>query len=628
MDKAKDKSIGNPILRGHEDWYYLLFDHANDAIFVYQRTPEGYPGKMLDVNQAACEMLGYSREELLKLTMFDITSPERHVNYDGFRKALDADKHIITQTVKTAKDGTNIYTELSSHLFDLDGIPTVLSIVRDITDRKKVEDELRDSQQRYFTLVNSAYDGISLHEMRAKGGPGKYIDVNDALCQRVGYTRRELLKLTPWDIVEKRGMSRISQLRDEIMLKKGIIFDITELSKDGTTRPVEVTARLLELKGKYYVLSISRDMTERKLVEDELRDSEERYRMLFNSGADALMVHEMNMTDHYGKFVEVNDNACRMLGYNREQLLNMGPMDLVAPDKKPQQIAPRHHILQKDQPMFYETIFVAAGGKRFPVEIRAHGFDYKGRTLVVAVIRDISERKEAENSLREAQEKLARSEKLAALGQMASGIAHDIGTPLTVVTNVVDYLKEQLTDADEIIKTQLERLDRQTNVVSSIAHDLLDFAKVRVPEREEVKITAVVQKAVELVHIPQNIAFTVEHEDDTCSIMADPDQMMRVFTNMITNAIKSMPNGGSLLVQTRRLDVQVQIAIMDTGVGIPAGNLDRIFEPLFTTRSKGGSIGIGLAICKSIVEAHDGVIEVESKQDIGTTFTIKLPCAA
>ena len=212
------------IIKRHEDWYYLLFDHANDAIFVYQRTPEGYPGKMLDLNQAACEMLGYLREELLKLTMFDITSPERHVNYEGFRKRLDRDKHIITETIKTAKDGTAIRTELSSHLFELDGIPTVLSIVRDITARKKVEDELKDSQQRYHALVNSAYDGISLHEMKAKGGPGKYIEVNDALCQRVGYTRRELLKLTPWDIVEKRGMSRISQLRDKILLKKGIIL--------------------------------------------------------------------------------------------------------------------------------------------------------------------------------------------------------------------------------------------------------------------------------------------------------------------------------------------------------------------------------------------------------------------
>ncbi|MFC1951160.1 PAS domain S-box protein, partial [Chloroflexota bacterium] len=585
------------VIKSHDDWYHMLFEHANDANFVYRRTPDGYPGKMLDVNQAACEMLGYSREELLDLTMLDITSAERYANYPAFKDKLDSEGHVVTETLKLTKDGRKIPAELSAHLFELDGKPTVLSIIRDITIRKKAEDALRESEQRYYTLLNSAYDAVSLHELNPKGRPGKYIEVNDALCNRVGYTRQELLKLTPWDIVERRRLSRIESLRDEILLKKGIVFDVTELAKDGKKTPVEITARLLELKGKKCILSVSRDVTERKRIEEELRESEERYRMLFNSSNDAVLVHYMDTLGNYSNYISVNDVACRMFGYSRKQLLSMKPIDLVAPEKMNSLDSKHTRMISKEKHAVFETVLASSDGRNIPVEVSSHGFNYKGRHLVIAVIRDITERRQAENLLLEAQEKLARNEKLAALGQLASGIAHDMGTPLTVIANVADYLRETLGETDEIVKTQLDRLERQANIANHIASDLLDFAKVREPEREEINVATIVQKARELVHIPRNIEVIIEHQDDGCSITADSNQMIRVLTNIIGNAVLAMPDGGSLQIRTGVLDDKVHIEITDTGVGISADNLKRIFEPLFTTRSKQGSIGIGLAIC-------------------------------
>jgi PAS domain S-box-containing protein len=737
-------------LRENEEQYRMLFNSSNDAVLVHFMESDGTYGNYIEVNDVACNMFGYSREQLLRMAPKDLVAPEKRANLAAKQAGIIlGDTQRVIESLLLCADGTKLAVEVSSHTFSykqrylviavarditkrrraqkeilklshavgqsFDGIAIndktrkiiyanetyasmhgytqkelrkfgfknllwndgedkwkliralvvkedswsgevnhvrkdgtvfpvyisatrlkddngdqvgVLSICRDITERKKTEDELVSSQQRYYTLLNSAYDGVSLHEMNDRGRPGMYVEVNDAFCQRIGYTRKELLNLTPWDVVVRRGASRIKQLRDELLAKKGIVFDVTELAKDGTTRPVEVTARLLELKGKNYVLSISRDVTERKRIEGELRENEERYRMLFNSSNDAVMVHHMDAQGNYGNYIEANDEACRMFGYTRKQLLNLRPRDLVAPERVNTLDAKHTRVLAKDKHTVFETALQARDGVTIPVEVSSHGFDYKGRHLVIAVIRDITERKRTESQLAEAQEKLTRNEKLAALGQLASGIAHDMGTPLTVIANVVDYLRETLVDLDDITMTQLDRLERQANIANNIASDLLDFSKVREPEFSEMQIRNAVKEALYPLAIPESIVLELEIDQVLPKVLIDSDQMARVFSNIVKNAYLSMPNGGKLQIRTRHDDKYVLTEIVDTGVGIPIYDMRKIFEPLFTTRSKQGSTGIGLAICKSIVEAHSGVIEVDSQEGVGTTFIIKLPIPA
>jgi len=626
-DITERKKVEDALIE-NEKRYRMLFNSSNDAVLVHHMEVQGKYGKYIEVNDEACQVFGYSREQLLDMGPRDLVAPERRANFDAkHTDVVPKDQQRVFESLVICSDGTIMPVEVSSHSFAYREKHLVIVVVRDITERKKVNDELRDSQQRYYTLLNSAYDAVSLHAMNTRGRPGKYVEVNDAFCQRVGYSRQELLKLTPWDLVERRGLTRIEQLRNDLLLNKGIVFDVTELSKDGKTTPVEITAKLLEFKDKKYVLSVSRDVTERKRIMEELRESEERYRMLFNSNNDAVLVHYMDGQGNYSNYIEVNDVACRMFGYSKEQILNMRPRDLVAPEKA-NSLDPKHtRMFSKEKHTVFETVLAASDGKNIPVEISSHGFNHNGRHLVIAVVRDVSERKQAEKQLLEAQEKLARNEKLAALGQLASGIAHDMGTPLTVIANVADFLRETLDNTDEIVKTQLDRLERQADIANHIASDLLDFAKVREPEFEEITVDLVVTETMGQVDIPDGISLAVEHQQGACAVSLDIDQMVRVVSNLIGNAILAMPDGGELMINTREDDGYILTEIRDTGFGISAYHLNKIFEPLFTTRAKEGSTGIGLAICKSIVEAHNGVIEVDSEEYKGTTFTIKLPCA-
>jgi len=364
------------------------------------------------------------------------------------------------------------------------------------------------------------------------------------------------------------------------------------------------------------------------------------YSTIFSKANVGIAIGQRKPDGTLDNFTQVNDELSKMLGYTRDELLQMTPHDLVPADRHA-----GYKPIKTGKTTDYETERLAKDGRRVSVELRSHVFKVDDVEYVLVVLKDISERKKMEEALRqhsvkleemvderthqltEAHKRLVRSEKLAAIGQMASGMAHDMGTPLTVITNVADYLKEVLDDADETVKTQLHRLEKQAQIANHIASDLLDFAKVRVPELEKITIDALLNEVLRQIDMPQNIVVTIEHQDDNCKVLIDFDQMVRVLSNIIGNAIQAMPDGGELEINTGEVGSHILVEIKDTGIGIPAYNLQKVFEPLFTTRSNQGSTGIGLAICQSIVEAHNGAIEVDSQEGLGTTFTIKLPCA-
>lgn len=237
----------------------------------------------------------------------------------------------------------------------------------------------------------------------------------------------------------------------------------------------------------------------------------------------------------------------------------------------------------------------------------------------------------ANEELREAQEQLIRSEKLAAIGKLAGGVGHELRNPLGAIKNAVYYIKGKLTNS-ELAKTEpriiefLGIVDDEISSSNKIIDDLLNFSRVSKPAVSPTKIRKVMEDALSYLAVPENVEVINELDGNLPEVEVDANQIRQVFANIATNAIQAMPEGGKLTIDARKGDKFLEVAISDTGGGISGDVIGKIFDPLFTTRAKG--IGLGLAVCKSIIERHGGAIEVESKVGKGTTFTVKLPLKA
>ena len=226
--------------------------------------------------------------------------------------------------------------------------------------------------------------------------------------------------------------------------------------------------------------------------------------------------------------------------------------------------------------------------------------------------------------LREAQEELIRKEQLAVLGHLAGGVSHELRNPLGVIKNAVYFLNMVLEESEPEVKEILEILDKEIVTSENIISGLLDFARPKPLSLQKVDINDVVQKVLSRITVPNEVKVLGQLNKALPSIEADLEQLTQVFNNIISNAIQAMPEGGQLVIKSEAPTPSwVTISIEDTGVGIPEENLEKIFEPLFTTKAKG--IGLGLAVTKTLVEEHGGSIEVQSEAGKGSTFTVKLP---
>jgi signal transduction histidine kinase len=235
---------------------------------------------------------------------------------------------------------------------------------------------------------------------------------------------------------------------------------------------------------------------------------------------------------------------------------------------------------------------------------------------------------ERTQALLETQERMIRQEKLAFLGQIAGSVSHELRNPLSAIKNAAYYLNIVLEDPNPEIREMIELLENEVNKTEHIISDLLEFTRTRPPEYQTLQITEVLQKTITSLQIPNTIEIKTQVDPEYQKIIADPNQINQVFSNLIENAVKAMPDGGKITIQTERNDQVLKkpaltIHITDTGIGIPNNNLEKIFEPLFTTRARG--IGLGLSIVRSIIEAHQGIIQVESQENVGSTFSVTLP---
>lgn len=249
----------------------------------------------------------------------------------------------------------------------------------------------------------------------------------------------------------------------------------------------------------------------------------------------------------------------------------------------------------------------------------------KEKELTLAEREEAKKLEKAYKELKEMQDRLIRSEKLAALGKLAGSVSHELRNPLGVIRNSVFFLRMKLGKLleDPKIKKHLDILDEEVNTSDRIITDTLTFGRIKEPQLAKSNINDAIKDSLARIEVPENIELSTQLKSDLPETLADSNQLQQVFSNIILNAVQAMPKGGKLTIASITINKSIIVEISDTGEGIPKENLDKIFEPLFSTRPKG--TGLGLSICQSIIEMHKGTIEVESELGKGTKFTVTLP---
>ena len=258
-------------------------------------------------------------------------------------------------------------------------------------------------------------------------------------------------------------------------------------------------------------------------------------------------------------------------------------------------------------------------GEEFPIEASISQFKKGGQRLFTVILRDITERKRLESQLRQA-------ERLAELGTLAAGMAHEIGTPMNVILGRAEYLMRKA--SDDSTKQGLTTIVRQVERITKIMDQLLSFARQTPIERRPLALSLVVQDIVDVIQErleKRRIQFEMDLETDCPDVFADRDQMGQVLLNLIVNSIQAMPGGGSLSLSLRCRNDHVRLSVSDTGCGIPAAHVPKLFTPFFSTKEVGEGTGLGLTVVHGIIEEHQGTITVDSEPGQGTTFHIDLP---
>jgi two-component system cell cycle sensor histidine kinase/response regulator CckA len=580
-------------------------------------------GHILDVNNGYCQVLGYTRDEILNMNMMDIVANESLKQVAQYFSKLTSVGHTRFETKHRRYNGSIMDVEVSA-AYDKNN-SKYYAFISDITERKLSEKQLMASEIKYRTLFNSLVDAVSILDME-----GRFLEVNDAYVERLGYSSEELLNMNVRDINSSENakllLERLKQLKDG-RLK---FFEAIHIANDGRRIPVEVGGRGIEYNGIPAVLNIVRDITERKQGEYELRQSDERYRIIIQTAMEGFW-----LADFQGRLLEVNDTYCQMSGYSEQELLDMNISDLEVIESSSDISAHVQKVITCGED-FFETCHRRKDGSIFDVEVSVQYLPIEEQRLV-AFLRDITERKKGDIL----QEKLRQTSKMESIGRLAGGVAHDFNNLLTVIQGSASLGIKGLNKNDPLYN-RLKMIQEASERAEDLTRQLLAFSRKQIIEMKVINLNNLIDNFRKMLSrlIGEDIDLQTILSNDISNINADAGQMEQIIVNLSVNARDAMPNGGKLTIETANVeldeaycqthaDIQpgkyIMLTLSDNGIGMDDAIKEHIFEPFFTTKGVGEGTGLGLAIVYGVVKQHNGSIEFYSELGHGTTFKIYLP---
>jgi len=506
-----------------------------------------------------------------------------------------------------------------------EGTLSKLSIYHDIGKEKKQEEMLRASEEEFKNLFEHVASGVFISSKE-----GKFLNANQALLDMLGYDSKEaFLNIDlPQDLYVRPEDRRTFQ---EMMERDGRVIDyeVEFKRKDGSTIPILLTghARYDQQGNIIGYEGLNVDLTQRKLMEKELREAYDFMNKIVQSSPNAITA-----TDMKGNILIYNQAAEETLGYRASDVIGKMNIRKIYPEgvaRKVMQMLRSDKSGESGRLNTYPMVYVRRDGEVVEGNLSAAIiYDANGKEIAsVGSFVDLRDRLQMERALRDTQEQLLQSEKLAAMGRLTSQIAHELNNPLYGIMNTLELLKTEI-PADNKRRKILEMALSETIRLSDLLRKMLSFSKPDQEERHPVDINSVLDEIL-LLHEKQlkendiNIAET--YAEGLSLVNASKNQLRQVFLNMVANARDAMPDGGTLSVVTRGDTETVSVEVTDTGTGIREEHLDKIFDSFFTTKGEVKGVGLGLSVCYGFIKEHGGDIEVKSQVGEGTIFTISLP---
>jgi len=618
-----ERKRAEEVIKENERKFRTLFDTANDSIFLIKDY------LFVHCNRKTLEMFCCTEEDIIDHSPMDFSPHSQPDGLLSLRKAVDKMRMAMQGTPQFFEwqhlkmNGTPFDTEVSLNSLELGGYTYLQAIVRDITDRKQADEALKKSEERYRRLFDLGSDAIFLVDNET----GRILEANNASSSLYGYSKEEILQKTILDF-----SAEPEQTREVIRKELAVVPLRYQKKRDGTIFPVEITITHLMWNGRKSHLAAIRDITARRLAEEEMRREREKLQTLSDSAPFGLV-----LIDKKGHFNYVNNKFTQLFGYDLSDVPDGRTWFRKAyPDS-----GYRNGVIST----WIEDLSHAMPGEQRPRVFNVTCKDGSQRVIEfipsILVSGDHLMTCEDITELRRLESHLRRAQKMEAIGTLAGGIAHDFNNILTALMGYASLMQMKM-DKDGPLRQYVVQILSAGRKATDLTQGLLAFSRqqpvtlVPMDMNEAIRATEQLLKRL----LTEDIELRTSLTQKSTVVMADKSQMDQVLFNLVTNARDAMPKGGTLTIETDIADMDsrfvevhgfgvpgryVLINISDTGEGMDEATRGKIFDPFFTTKEIGKGTGLGLATVYGIVKQHDGYITVYSEPNQGTTFHIHLP---
>jgi PAS domain S-box-containing protein len=593
-------------------------------LVIYEANNEGI---LTYFNNRALEAFGFSSEEMANsfsvFRLIDTSGVE--AARSSLQNILEGSKNVPHEYIMVRKDGSKfdglIY---SSRIMKGDQVTGFRGVLVDISSLKKAEQILRESEEKYRSVIENAGEAIYIAQA------DRLVFCNERTLEILEYAYDEAVSRPFTEFIHPDDREMVKE-RYLARLKGGVTpeyYTFRLITGSGKVKWIGLRATAIQWEGNPATLNFSTDVSEIIKAENAVRESEERYRLLADNSMDIIVTTSMDLEITY-----ISPSVRYMLGRTadeifkmyREGQLNAEKLGLSEADADMAVKGMRALVQDPSRTQVFELEFRHRDGFTSWAEIKMSIMrDKSGQAAgILGVIRDVTQQKKMT-------ERLIRSDRLASLGEMAAGLAHEVNNPLTAVMGFA-YLVLQNPNTPPEVKNDINSIYNEGKRAADVIKNFLIFARGRKPERQAVFINDIIESTLRLRHsqmTKENITVLLNLAEDLPAINGDVSQLQQVFLNIILNAEHFMyqtNKKGTLAITTLQEEGRIKVLIKDDGPGIPQEKIGRVFDPFYTTKQVGEGTGLGLSICHGIISEHGGNIYAESRQGEGATFIIDLP---